>query len=136
MCFALEAIFLLRILIPHSKLSVQYGLLGSLLYISSIIFHFYGCPLRLFIGTGKNGKKYFIEWLFVGGLEIQKMSVNIFYMVSVLPQTISSPYKSRQERLFLFLIKNVFIFFYFVKLFLLGYELLLATFLTTLNRAK
>ena len=66
-------------------------------------------------------KKYFIEWLFVGGLEIQKMSVNIFYMVSVLPQTISSPYKSRQERLFFIPTKNVFIFFNFVKLFLLEY---------------
>tara|TARA_R100001463_G_scaffold34274_5_gene75368 strand:+ start:4339 stop:4653 length:315 start_codon:yes stop_codon:yes gene_type:complete len=81
-------------------------------------------------------KIIFLSGLFLAGLEIQKMSDNLFCIVLVRQDRFSLYQESQLSGSFLFLLKNSFIFFYFVKLFLIEYQLLFATFFTTLSEAK
>jgi len=61
-------------------------------------------------------KSIFLKGLLLAGLEIQKISVNIFCIVIVLQQTVSHYTKSRSMRLFFIPIKKWFHIFLFCQI--------------------
>lgn len=61
-------------------------------------------------------KNYFFKGLFMGRLEIQKMNVNLFCMVSVLPQTFFSPYQESPRAALFYSYKKCFHIFLFCQI--------------------